>query len=54
MYKTQGNKGLFDEEFSKEGLSTIGNPLESISKVIDFGMFRESLENKLLIYQQKE
>ncbi|NQY09015.1 MAG: hypothetical protein HRT71_05790 [Flavobacteriales bacterium] len=53
MYKTQGNKGLFDEEFSKERLSTIGNPLESISKVIDFEIFRESLENKLLNTNKK-
>lgn len=53
MYKTRGNKGLFDEEFTKERLSTIGNPLESISKVIDFEMFRESLENKLLNTNKK-
>ena len=44
MYKTQGRKGLFDEEFTKERLSVIGNPLESVSKVLDFEMFRESLE----------
>ena len=53
MYKTRGNKGLFDEEFTKERLSTIGNPLESISKVIDFEIFRESLENKLLNTNKK-
>ena len=47
MYKSRGKKGLFDEEFTKERLSAIGNPLESISKVLDFEMFRESLENKL-------
>ena len=53
MYKTPGNKGLFDEEFTKERLPTIGNPLESICKVIDFEMFRESLENKLLNTNKK-
>ena len=42
MYKTRGNKGLFDEEFTKERLSAMGNPLEAISKVLDFEMFRES------------
>lgn len=53
MYKTRGNKGLFDEEFTKERLSSIGNPLEAISKVIDFELFRTSLENKLLNTNKK-
>ena len=53
MYKSRGKKGLFDEEFTKERLSAIGNPLESISKVLDFEMFRESLENKLLNTNKK-
>jgi len=29
-------KGLFDEQFTIERLSEIGNPLEKISNVIDF------------------
>lgn len=53
MYKTQGKKGLFDEEFTKERLSLIGNPLESVSKVMDFELFRESLETKLLNTNKK-
>ncbi len=53
MYKTQGNKGLFDEEFTKERLSAMGNPLEAISKVIDFELFRELLEGKLLNRNKK-
>ncbi|MCP5064781.1 MAG: IS5 family transposase [Ignavibacteriae bacterium] len=53
MYKTQGKKGLFDEEFTKERLSLLGNPLEAISKVIDFEMFRDSLEAKLLNTNKK-
>jgi len=53
MYKTQGIKGLFDEEFTKYRLSVIGNPLESVSKVLDFEMFRESLERKLLNTNKK-
>lgn len=53
MYKTQGKKGLFDEQFTKERLSVMGNPLDSVSKVIDFEMFRESLENKLLNTNKK-
>ena len=48
MYKRRGNKGLFDDEFTKERLSAMGNQLESISKVIDFEFFRDSLESKLL------
>jgi len=53
MYKTQGNKGLFDDEFTRERLSAMGNPLEAISKVIDFELFRESLERKLLNTNKK-
>jgi len=48
MYKTRGNKGLFDEQFNNEQLSSMGNPLEAISKVLDFEMFRPLLESKLL------
>lgn len=39
-YKFKGNKGFFDEQFIIEKLSEIGNLLESISKVIDFDIFR--------------
>ncbi len=53
MYKTQGKKGLFDEEFTKDRLSVIGNPLEAVSKVLDFEMFRASLERKLLNTNKK-
>ena len=53
MYKTQGKKGLFDEEFIKECLLAMGNPLDSVSKAIDFEMFRESLERKLLNTNKK-
>jgi IS5 family transposase len=48
IYKTRGTKGLFDEQFNNEQLSSMGNPLESISKVLDFEMFRSLLEAKLL------
>ncbi len=52
-YKTTGNKGLFDEQETYEKLTDIGNPLEKISKVIDFEMFREVLEAKLLNQNKK-
>lgn len=48
MYKKQGKQGLFDEEFTQEKLAKIGNPLRKISEVIDFEIFRITLENKLL------
>lgn len=53
MYKSQGKKGLFDEALTKERLSVMGNPLDSVSKVIDFEIFRDSLENKLLNTNKK-
>lgn len=53
MYKSQGHKGLFDEEFTQERLSSMGNPLDAITKVIDFELFRGSLEHKLLNTKKK-
>lgn len=52
-YKTTGNKGLFDEQETQEKLSSIGNPLEKINKVIDFEMFRVKLESKLLNFNNR-
>jgi len=53
IYKSVANKSLFDEQFSIEKLSEIGNPLEKINKVIDFEFFRPLLEGKLLNCQKK-
>jgi len=39
-YKSTGNRGLFDEQENMSKLSAKGNPLDRISKVIDFEMFR--------------
>ncbi len=52
-YKMQGKKGLYDEQFAIERLSDIGNPLEKISNVIDFEVFRDTLEAKLLNTNKK-
>ena len=52
-YKSQGKKGLFDEQFAVSHLSAMGNPIESISKVIDFEMFRAILESRLLNTSKK-
>ena len=53
VYKLQGKKSLFDEQFTIERLSEIGNPLEAISKVVYFEMFRITLEEKLLNTNKK-
>ncbi len=53
VYKTQGKKGLFDEQFTIDRLSEIGNPLERIDTVIDFEYFRNTLDSKLLNTKKK-
>ena len=56
-YKSKGKKSLLDDENSLELLSEIaeiGNPLEMIDKVVDFEMFRSTLENKLLNTNKKK
>lgn len=53
IYKKTGNKRLFDEQEICQKLSDIGNPLELISRVVDFEMFREKLESKLLNHNKK-
>lgn len=53
QYKPQGKKGLFDQEFAQEHLIKMGNPLEALSKVIDFELFRPSLEAGLLKQEKK-
>ena len=52
-YKKTGKRGLFDEQETYLKLSDIGNPLEKISEVIDFEMFRNTLEAKVLNYDKK-
>ncbi|MBT6687398.1 MAG: hypothetical protein HN704_00855 [Bacteroidetes bacterium] len=47
-YKTTGNRGIFDEQETYQNLCNIGNPLERISDILDFEMFRGLLESKLL------
>ncbi len=47
-YKALGMNGMFDEQYAIDRLSKIGNPLETISRAIDFEMFRAPLEGKML------
>ena len=53
IYKKTGNTGLFDNEETCRKLSEIGNPLEKISNVIDFEVFRNTLESKLTNQNKK-
>lgn len=50
-YKKQGNISLFDSEETMDRLNSLGNPLEKLSRVVDFEMFREDLETGL--YKEK-
>ena len=44
-YKKLGSVTLFDAQNTKEELSKLGNPLERLSQVVDFEMFRKALED---------
>ncbi len=52
-YKTTGSISLFDEQETYQKLSAIGNLLEKICNVVDFVMFRETLEAGLLNKNKK-
>lgn len=41
-------RGLFDEEFNSLKLKELNNPLARLSQVIDFEMFRPTLEKYCL------
>ena len=45
-YKKSGTVTLFDTQDTKEKLSDLGNPLERLSQVVDFEMFRKALEDE--------
>jgi len=53
IYKSAGKRGLFDEQFNKEHLTNMGNPIERLGNVIDFEWFRDELEGKLLNVSKK-
>lgn len=53
IYRKQANKSLFEEEFTASSLSRLGNPLETLSKMINFEMFREDLEDVLIPKESK-
>lgn len=41
-------ENLFEEEFTIEALSQMGNPLEQLAALVDFEMFRPALEEVLV------
>lgn len=53
IYKSTGNISLFENDQKRDKLSMLGNPLEKLSKVIDFDIFRDNLE-KMLINRDKD
>jgi hypothetical protein len=52
-YKTTGNTTLFDKDEKERKLTEMGDPLERLSKAVDFGMFRSELEDALLPKERK-
>ena len=52
QYTAMG-KSLFEEDFTVEALSQMGNPLERLSSLVDFEMFRAVLEDGLLTKECK-
>ena len=48
IYRKPKNKNMFEEEFTVSALSSMGNPLELLSSLIDFEMFRPVLEEGLV------
>jgi IS5 family transposase len=53
IYKNTGKRMLFDESENAEKLTTMGNPLEMLSKVVDFEYFRPLLEESLVKKDKK-
>lgn len=44
VYRKPMGKSLFEEELTVEALSQMGNPLERLSSLVDFEMFRAYLK----------
>ena len=49
-HKKTGRNGIFDSDFMQQDVSHLGNPLEKISKVLDFEIFRNILKEGLLSF----
>lgn len=53
VYHKPMGKSLFEEDFTVEALSQMDNPLECLSSLVDFEMFRAVLEDVLLTKECK-
>ncbi len=51
--RNQSSSSLFEKAQTLESLSKQGNPLEFISGIVDFEMFRPILESKLQTSERK-
>lgn len=51
--KNQGSLNLFEQETTMQSLSEIGNPLEFIGSIVDFEIFRPTLESHLMNEERK-
>ena len=47
IFKRYRDYGFWDQDIRLSKLSQLGDPLERLSKGVDFEMFRELLENRL-------
>ena len=50
----RNNKSLFDEAMSTDVLNNLGNPLDALSRLVDFEQFRPTLESALFTGERKE
>ena len=48
IYRKPMGENLFEEEFTIDTLSQMGNPLERLAALVDFEMFRSALEEVLV------
>lgn len=53
VYHQNKPKSLFEEEYTLNELSKMGNPLDFLSKCLDFELYREKLETALLKEDRK-
>ena len=53
IYRKPMGENLFEEEFTIEALSRMGNPLEQLAALVDFEMFRPALEEVLVKKDRK-
>lgn len=55
MAKYHQNQGrsIFEEECTKQALTEMGNPLDVLSQVVDFEIFRKEIEATILPSEMK-